>query len=318
MRSGWLERVIRLLATLLIVTFLTSQLFELLPGDPALAAIGADTFNITPERIEAARHQLHLDEPAPVRYVKWLANAVQGDFGKSYRTRQPVTDALRERLPITLELMAMAVLMAVAFAVVVAPLAARRPRKIIDRTTTTMSFVMLGIPTFIGGLLFQYVFAVKLNWLPSISFVHITDNPIENIKHLLLPALTLAAPEAAVYTRLLRAEMIKTLQEDYILMARANGIPGWRILIRHALKPSSMPMLTAVGLSVGALIGGAVITEQIFSLPGIGQLALSSVGYRDLVTVQGVVAIVTIGYVLINFAVDMLYYAVDPRVRRAR
>jgi peptide/nickel transport system permease protein len=318
MRAGWLERVIRLLATLLVVTFMTSMLFDLLPGDPALAAIGADTFNVTPERIEAARKTLHLDEPAPLRYVKWLGKAVHGDFGKSYRTRQSVMDAITERLPVTLQLMAMAQIMALGFALIVAPLAARRPGKVLDRSTTTLSFALLAIPTFIGGLILKYAFAVKLHWLPSISFVHLSDNPIESIKSLLLPALTLAAPEAAVFTRLLRAEMMKTLQEDYILMARANGIPGWRILLRHALKPSSIPLLTAAGLSVGGLIGGSVIVESMFALPGIGQLAVTSVSYRDLVSVQGVVALITIGYVVVNFVVDMLYYAIDPRVRRAR
>jgi peptide/nickel transport system permease protein len=316
MRSGLPERIIRLLATLLIVTFLTSMMFDLLPGDPALAIVGGgDTFNVTPERIEAVRHQLGLDEPVPIRYAKWLGNAITGDLGTSYRTRQAVSDAISERLPVTIQLMIMAQLLACAFALIVAPLAASRPNRLYDRATTTLTFGMLAIPTFIGGLILLYVFAVRLNWLPATGFVHITDNPIESVKSLLLPAATLAAPEAAVYTRLLRAEMVNTMREDYILMAQANGLPRWRILFRHALKPSSMPMLTAVGISVGGLIGGSVIVESMFGLPGIGRLAVDSVTNRDLVTVQGIVALVTIAYVSVNFLVDMVHYVVDPRVR---
>ncbi|MGH9032193.1 MAG: ABC transporter permease, partial [Acidimicrobiia bacterium] len=148
------------------------------------------------------------------------------------------------------------------------------------------------------------------------GYTHLTDDPVENLKSLLLPAITLAAPEAAVYARLLRSEMVTTLQEDYILMARANGLPTWRVLLRHALKPSSFSLLTIMGISVGTLVGGSVIVESLFGLPGLGRLAVDSVTNRDLVTVQGVVALVTVGYVIVNFLVDILYVVADPRLRR--
>ncbi|MGH9031137.1 MAG: ABC transporter permease, partial [Acidimicrobiia bacterium] len=247
MRSALVGRLIRLVVTLLAVTFFTSMVFELLPGDPALAVVGADTFNVTPETIEAARQQLDLDEPPPVRYVEWLGNAVTGDLGSSYRTRQPVVDAITERLPVTLQLMVMAQVFALGFALVVAPLAALRPGRLYDRATTTVSFGLLAVPTFIGGLIVVYVVAVRFEWLPATGYTHLTDDPVENLKSLLLPAITLAAPEAAVYARLLRSEMVTTLQEDYILMARANGLPTWRVLLRHALKPSSFSLLTIMG-----------------------------------------------------------------------
>jgi peptide/nickel transport system permease protein len=309
--------VARLVVTLLVVTFLTSMMFELLPGDPALAVVGADTFRVNEETIEAARKELDLDKPAVVRYVNWLGDAITGDLGSSYRTRQPVTDAVVERLPVTIQLMVMAQIFALVFALIVAPLAALRPGRLYDRGTTALSFGLLAIPTFIGGLVLVYVVAVRFQLLPATGYTPLGDGVFDNVRSLLLPAASLAAPEAAVYARLLRAEMVATLEEDFILMARASGLPTWRILLRHALKPSSMPLLTVMGISIGALIGGSVIVESLFGLPGIGRLAVDSIASRDLITVQGVVALVTVGYVVVNFAVDLLYHVADPRVRRA-
>lgn len=317
MRSAVAGRLVRLVVTLLAVTFFTSMMFELLPGDPALAVVGADTFNVTPERVEEARRELDLDEPAPVRYANWLGDAVTGDLGSSFRTRQPVADAITERLPVTLQLMVMAQLFALGFALLVAPLAALRPGRIYDRATTTLSFGLLAVPTFIGGLIVVYVVAVQLEWLPATGYTHFGDDPADNVRSLLLPAIALAAPEAAVYARLLRSEMVTTLQEDYILMARANGLPTWRVLLRHALKPSSFSLLTIMGISIGTLIGGSVIVESIFGLPGLGRLAVDAIGNRDFITLQGVVAVVTVGFVIVNFLVDLAYYVLDPRLRHA-
>jgi peptide/nickel transport system permease protein len=315
MRRLVLVRIGRLVVTLVVITFLTSIMFELLPGDPALSLISTDTFNVTPEALAAAREQLHLDRPIPVRYAEWFANAVRGDFGESFRTKQPVGEALWERLPVTLQLMVMAQLFALTFALLVAPLAALRPGRSFDRVTTTLSFALLSVPAFIGAIALIYLVAVRFGWLPATGFTHLTDDPVESVKSLILPALALATPEAAVYTRLLRAEMISTMREDYILMARANGLPTARVLFRHALRPSSFSLMTYAGISIGALIGGSVIVETIFGLPGIGRLAVDSIGNRDFMTLQGVVAVVTVGFVVINFLVDIAYYLLDPRLR---
>jgi peptide/nickel transport system permease protein len=312
-----LGRFIRLVVTLLIVTFLASIMYELLPGDPALALVGTDTFNVSPELLDQARQQFHLDEPVPIRYVRWLGDALTGDLGRSFRTRQPVSDAIGERIGLTIELMVLSQLMALTFALVVAPLSALRPGKLYDRGMTALTFALLAIPAFIGGLVLLYVFAVKFQLLPATGYTPLGDGLVDNLKSLVLPAAALAAPEAAVYARVLRAEMVNTLQEDYILMARANGIPTWRVIFGHALRPSSFPLITLMGISIGALIGGAVIVETMFGLPGIGRLAVDSVTNRDFVTVQGVVALVTVGYVVVNFLVDLAYFALDPRVRRA-
>ena len=317
MKATIARRFIRLLITLLVVSFLTSSMFELLPGDPALSIVSADTFNVNPESIEAARKILHLDQPFYERYARWLGNAVQGDFGESFRTHQPVSDALWERLPITLELMIMAQLFAIAFALLVAPLAAWRPGKWFDRSTTMLSFGLLSIPSFVGGLFLIYVVAVRFDLLTSTGFTHLSDGVVENIKSMLLPSLTLAAGEGAVYARLLRAEMVNTLDEDYVLMARANGLSTPRILLRHALRPSALPLITILGVSIGGLIGGSVIVESLFGLPGLGRLAVDSIENRDVITLQGVVAVVALGYVLINFIVDLSYIIADPRIRHA-
>jgi peptide/nickel transport system permease protein len=308
-------RCVRLLVTLLVVTYLTSVMFELLPGDPALALIRTDTFNVTPEAIEQARIQLNLDKPVPVRYAQWLGDAVRGDFGISFRTRQPVSDALWDRVPVTFQLMIMAQVFALGFALIVAPLAALKPGRSFDRATTTLSFGLLSVPTFIGSIALVYIVAVQLNWLQATGFTPFLDDPVASVKSLILPALALAIPEAAVYTRLLRAEMIATLGEDYILMARANGLPTWRILMRHALRPSAFSLMTYVGITIGALIGGSVIVESVFGLPGLGRLAIDAIGNRDFVTLQGVVFVVTIAFVVVNFLVDIAYYVLDPRLR---
>ncbi len=317
MKALILGRFIRLVVTLLIVTFLASIMYELLPGDPTLALVRTDTFNVSPELLDQARQQFHLDDPVPVRYVRWLGDALTGDLGRSFRTRQPVSDAIGERIGLTIELMVLSQLMALTFALIVAPLSALRPGKFYDRGMTALTFALLAIPAFIGGLVLLYVFAVKFQLLPATGYTPIGDGLVDNLKSLVLPAAALAAPEAAVYARVLRAEMVNTLQEDYILMARANGIPTWRVLFGHALRPSSFPLITLMGISIGALIGGAVIVETLFGLPGIGRLAVDSVTNRDFVTVQGVVALVTVGYVVVNFLVDLAYFALDPRVRRA-
>lgn len=317
MRRLVLTRVVRLVVALVVITFLTSIMFELLPGDPALSLISTDTFNVTPEALEAAREQLNLDKPVPVRYAMWLGDAVTGDFGESFRTRQPVADALWARVPVTFQVMVVAQVLSLGFALIVAPLAALRPGRAFDRVTTTVSFGFLSVPSFIAALALILLFAVQLGWLPATGHTPFSEDPIESIKSVLLPATALAVPEAAVYTRLLRGEMIATMREDFILMARANGLPTWRILLRHALRPSSFSLMTYAGITIGGLIGGSVIVETIFGLPGLGRLAVDAIANRDFVTLQGVVAVVTVAFVVINFLVDIAYYVLDPRLRHA-
>jgi peptide/nickel transport system permease protein len=269
----------------------------------------------TPEKVAALRHDMGLDEPIWWRYLSWLGHVLQGDFGRSFRTGQTVLQAVAERLPVSLELMVLAELGALAIGIPLAIACAVRSGSAFDRFMTGSAFGMLSVPAFLSAILLIYLFAVELRWLPATGYVPFEEDPIGNLRSFLLPALTLALGEWPVLMRVLRSDMIATLQEDYIAMARAKGLKPSRILLVHALKPSSLTLVTVTGINIGRLIGGTVIVESIFALPGIGRLLLGAVFTRDLIILQGVVLFVACGYVLMNFIVDMLYAVLDPRIR---
>lgn len=309
-----LRKLLTLVPTILLVSALTFFLTSLLPGDPALQVLGGA--EPSQEAIEAVRKDLGLDKPLPVRYVNYLGDIAQGDFGRSYRTRQPVLEAIFERLPVTAEIGFAALIVSIIVAVPLGVLSAYKANGAVDRTITTASFGLLAIPSFMTALLMLYIFAVYLGLFPATGWVRITEDPVQNLRRVVLPATALGIGQLATYTRLLRSDMIATLQEDFVSMARAKGLPTWRILFRHALRPSSFSLLTIVGLQVGGLIGGAVIVEQFFALPGVGRLLFESIAQRDLVMVQGVVLFLALATVFANFAVDLLYSVLDPRIRR--
>ena len=306
------RRLLYLLPVLLAVSLLTFLVASLLPGDLAYVILGDQA---TPEKVAALRHDMGLDRPIWLRYLGWLGNVLQGDFGRSFRTGQTVLQAVTERLPISFELIFLAELGALAIGVPLAIACAARSGGAFDRFITGSAFGMLSLPAFLSAILLIYLFAVKLHWLPATGYVPFSEDPLGNLRCFLLPALTLALGEWPVLMRVLRSDMIATLQEDYIAMARAKGLKPARILLVHALKPSSLTLVTVTGINIGRLIGGTVIVESIFALPGIGRLLLSSIYTRDLVILQGVVLCVAIGYVLLNFIVDMLYAVLDPRIR---
>ena len=309
-----LRKLVTLVPTVFLVSLLTFLLTSLLPGDPALQVLqGAEP---SQEAIEAVRKDLGLDKPLPVRYLTYLGDVAQGDFGRSYRTRQPVLEAIGERLPVTLQIGLFALVISILLAIPLGVFSAYRANGAVDRTITTASFGLLAIPSFMSALLLLYVFAVYLGIFPATGWTRITDDLGRNLRGVVLPATALGIGQLAVYTRLLRSDMIATLQEDFVSMARAKGLPTWRILFRHALRPSSFSLLTIVGLQVGNLIGGAVIVEQFFALPGIGRLLYDSITQRDLIMVQGVVLFLALSTVMANFAVDLLYTVLDPRIRR--
>lgn len=308
-----LRKLLTLVPTVLLVSFLTYVLVDLLPGDAATLLAGNDPRE---ETINAIRDDLNLDDPLPVRYAKWLGGVMTGDFGRSFYSNQPVLDAIKERLPVTLEIGLIAMAFGLLLAIPLGIISAYRANRPIDRAITTVSFGLLAIPNFVMALLLLYLFAIQLKLLPTVGWVPLTTDVGENLKRAILPALSLSIGQVAVYTRLLRTDMITTLQEDYVSMARAKGLPTWRILTRHALRPSSFSLLTIVGLQVGALIGGAVIVENFFAVPGIGRLLFQSIGNRDLLMVQGVVLFIGVSTVMANFLVDVAYTLLDPRIRR--
>jgi peptide/nickel transport system permease protein len=242
---------------------------------------------------------------------------LHGNFGRAYNDNEKVTDIIRQRLPVTLELLIGAQLLALAVAVPLALLSAYRAGSRVDRALTATSFGMLSIPDFVIAIVLVFVFAVRAHWLPATGYTHLSDSVTGNLRSVALPTITLAIPLSAVYTRLLRSDLIATLQEEYILMARAEGLPTRRILWRHALRPSSFSLLTVIGINTGALIGGAVIVEYLFALPGMGSRLIDAIGRREYIIVQGLVLVIAVGYVLANFLVDVLYGVLDPRVRHA-
>jgi peptide/nickel transport system permease protein len=306
------RRLLYLVPVLVAVSLLTFLIASLLPGDLAYVILGDQA---TPDKVAALRHDMGLDQPIWWRYLSWLGHVLEGDFGRSFRTGQTVLQAVSERLPVSLELMFLAELGALAIGIPLAIACAVRSGSAFDRFMTGSAFSMLSVPAFLSAILLIYLFAVELRWLPATGYVPFEEDPIGNLRCFVLPALTLALGEWPVLMRVLRSDMIATLQEDYIAMARAKGLKPSRILLVHALKPSSLTLVTVTGINIGRLIGGTVIVESIFALPGIGRLLLGAIYTRDLVILQGVVLFVACGYVLMNFVVDMLYAVLDPRIR---
>jgi peptide/nickel transport system permease protein len=306
------RRLLYLLPVVLAVSLLTFLIASLLPGDLAYVILGDQA---TPDKVAALRHDMGLDQPIWWRYLGWLGHALQGDLGRSFRTGQTVLQAVAERLPVSFELMLLAELCALAIGIPLGVACAVKSGSAFDRLVTGSAFGMLSLPAFLWAILLIYFFAVELRWLPATGYVAFSEDPLGNLRCIVLPALTLALGEWPVLMRVLRSDMIATLQEDYIAMARAKGLKPSRILLVHALKPSSLTLITVTGINIGRLMGGTVIVESIFALPGIGRLLIASIYTRDLVILQGAVLCVAIGYVLINFTVDMLYAVLDPRIR---
>ena len=312
----WLARqVVRLVVVLFCVTLLTYMIVNILPGDVAIVILG----NLaTPEDIAGLRADLGLDRPMLVRYFDWLGSALSGDLGRSYRNGEPVVQAILDRLPVSLQLMVMAQVIALGIAIPVALLSVRRPGGLFDRISASAAFGFLAMPNFMLGIVLIYLFSVSLDLLPATGFTPISEGLWDNFESMILPSLTLGLIEWTVLMRVLRSDLLTTLKEDFILLARAKGLPPWRVLLQHALRPSSFTLITILGLNIGGLIGGAVIVEQIFALPGVGRLLLGGIFNRDLILVQGTVAFIAVGFVVINFMVDMLYAVLDPRVRHVR
>jgi peptide/nickel transport system permease protein len=306
------RRLVYLVPVLVAVSLLTFLIASLLPGDLAYVILGDQA---TPDKVAALRHDMGLDQPIWWRYASWLGHVLQGDFGRSFRTGQTVLQAVSERLPVSIELMLLAELAALAIGIPLAIACAVRSGSAFDRFMTGSAFGMLSVPAFLAAILLIYLFAVELRWLPATGYVPFGEDPVGNLRSFVLPALTLALGEWPVLMRVLRSDMIATLQEDYIAMARAKGLKPSRILLVHALKPSSLTLVTVTGINIGRLIGGTVIVESVFALPGIGRLLLGAIYTRDLIILQGVVLFVACGYVLMNFVVDMLYAILDPRIR---
>jgi peptide/nickel transport system permease protein len=307
-------RLLHLGAVLLLVTILAFGLIELLPGDAAEALLGE---RATPADLAALRAELRLDDPAPVRYLRWLGAAATGDLGLSYRTGEPVLAIVAQRLPVSVELVLAAQLLALALAVPAAALSALRPGGWFDRLAGTVALAAMSMPAYVYALLLIFIFALELRWLPAAGYAPWDAGLVEHVRGLALPALTLALVEAPVYLRVLRRDLVDVLSGDFVRAARARGLPEHRVLLVHALKPACFTLLTVLGLSTGHLIGGAVIVENAFALPGMGRALADAVYARDLTVIQGAVLVIATAYVLINVVVELGYRGLDPRLRPA-
>ncbi len=309
---------LRRLGAAALVVFLGSLVVFLgvraLPGDPALALSGEDR---DPVALAAIRHQFGLDQPVPVQFVKYVGNALQGNLGQSARNGLGVGRIIVERLPVTLELSLLAILVAVAVGLPLGIFAAVRRGGVLDSISSVFGLVGLSIPNFWLGLLLILGLTVQIHVLPASGFVSFFSDPVENLRHLILPASVLGVQLAAVLMRQMRSAMLESLSADYVRTARAKGLSERQVIGVHALRNSLVTVVTVLGLQLGALISGAVITEQIFVIPGFGKLLVDSVFSRDYPVVQGAVLVAVIGYVAVNLLVDLTYSYLNPRIRVA-
>ena len=305
------RRLLLMIPVALLVSFVTFMIIHLIPGDPARVLLGESA---TPQTVAALRHQLGLDQPLLVQYVLWLGQAIHGNLGQSLQLSQPVTEAIMQRLPVTAELGAVALLISVALAIPLGVLAAARRNTPLDWLINVLSLAGTAIPSFVLGLLLILFLAVMTRIFPPGGYVPFSEDPLANLRDLTLPAITLATGAVAGNMRQVRASMIEVLGQDYIRTARAKGLSRGRIYFVHALRNALLPLLTIVGLQAGAIIGGAVIVETIFLWPGIGFLAVQSILSKDYPVVQGIVLLSALSYMFVNLLVDAGYGVLDPRI----
>lgn len=296
------------------VTFGIFLLLELTPGNPIDSILPPDA---TPEQIAEAKEQYGLNGSLLERYMSWLGGVVQGDFGRSFQTGGSVSEMILERVGVSVELAVLAIIVALAVSVPVGIWSAYRPRGIVDRVSSFVIAGTLATPSFVLGIVLAYVVGLKLGVLPLLGWVPFSEDPIGHIKSLILPVVTLAAAECVLFTQLLKSDMGATLKQDHVLSARARGLPTRSILTRHSLRQSSFSLVTVSGVVLGRLIGGTVIVETIFSLPGLGTMVITAINARDYIVVQAVVLLTALVYLLMNTLVDVSYPLLDPRVRKA-
>jgi len=294
----------------------TFILVTLVPGNPEVEVLGP---NASAEDYVRVRNELGLDDPIVKRYGEWFSDTIRGDLGKNLLP--PVEDVwqkIKRAFPVSIQIAAMAVGAALLISIPLAMTAAYFQNSPLDRGITGASFAFIALPPFLLGVVLKLLFALDLKWLPDTLWVRLTENFGDNIRHAMLPVMTVALAEISVFTRLLRNDLTSTLQDDFILAAKAKGMRGRHIMLREALRPSSFSLITLAGVSLGRLIGGTVIVEQLFSLPGVGQVVVAAAGKKDYPVVQAGVLLIAVFYVTINTVIDIAYSFLDPRIRRGR
>ncbi len=313
MRRYLLRRLLVGVFVLLIVTVAVFSMLHLTPGDPVTAMLSEDI--VDPSVVQSLRKELGLDQPLPVQYLRWLGRVVRGDLGYSFRARKPVARMIRERLGITLELSLISIGLAVIVAVAPGVMAALRRDSGWDLTASVISALGLSMPAFWLGIILILVFAVELRWLPPSGFAGVAEGLRRHVELLILPAFTLGLPYAAILMRFVRSSVLDVLSEDYVRTARSKGLPTGQVMRRHVLANAWLPIVTVIALETGRLLGGAVLTETIFAIPGLGRLAVDAVLGRDFPVLQAVTMIMALGLLIANLFADVLYAFLDPRIR---
>jgi peptide/nickel transport system permease protein len=305
------RRLLLTVPAMLAMSVLVFCIVRLVPGDPATAILG---LRASPESVAALREELRLNDPIWVQYLHWLGNVVQGDLGEDYTSHEPIREQLLTRLPVTLEMALLAMLMSAVIAIPLGVLAAVK-RGPADAASSALGLVGISIPDFWLGVMSILLFSLVLGWLPSSGHVPLGQSVWGNVSHLLLPAFTLALGLAAVLTRTTRAAVLDVLHRPYVQTARAKGLSERAVVAGHILRNAAIPIVTVLGLQLGYILGGAIVVEQIFSLPGIGRLTLNAVLNRNYPVIQGAVLLITFLFMLINILTDVLYATLDPRIR---
>ncbi|MCA1322802.1 ABC transporter permease [Herbaspirillum sp. alder98] len=307
------QRLLLSIPTLLLVSMVVFSLLAVLPGDPVAAILGMEA---TPEAAAAMREKLGLDLPLPVQYGHWLWAVLHGDLGRSFIDNAPVAEALWQRLPVTIELAAGAFVVALIIAVPAGILSAARPRGMANAVGTLIALFGMSVPHFWLGMMFIILFSVKLGWLPASGFVPFTEDWRGNLIAMAMPMVVTGLREAAILMRMVRSSLLEVLNEDYIRTAFSKGLRDWQVVLGHALRNAMIPVVTASGLMVSGMLGGLVITESIFGIPGMGKMIVDAIFSRDYVTVQAGVLAATVMVVMVNLCVDLLYSVIDPRIAR--
>ena len=307
-------RVALMIPILIGVSIVAFALIRFVPGDPVTAIIGPGS-RFSEEQLANLRQQYGLNDNVVVQYFKWVWLILQGDLGDSLRTKQPLTQELALRLPVTLELTLWAAIIGTVPAVILGTLAALRRNSWFDVTATLATLLGTSVPNFLLAVVFVLIFAVQLGWLPPLGYETWSDDPVEHIRRMILPSLCLGLPLAATLMRFTRSSVLETISQDYVRTARAKGMSQSAVILRHVMPNASIPIITVVGIQVAGLLGGTVIIEQIFSMPGVGRYIYDSISNRDYPVVQSVTLVIAAIFVLISLLVDILYAIVDPRLR---
>jgi peptide/nickel transport system permease protein len=297
---------------MLIVGIVAFTLVHLTPGDPAAVILGPDASST---EVEALREQMGFNEPFYIQFVAWFSDVARGDLGRSHYLDMPVTEAIFGRAQPTILLMLYSLAIAIVIGIPAGIISAIKRNSLLDRIVMMFAISGVAIPNFVLGIFLIMFFAVMLGWLPTGQYTSITEDPVDHFRRMIMPAFSLGFSSAALLARLVRSSMLDVLKEDYVRTALAKGVAFKNVINRHALRNALIPVITVIGYSIGTLLGGAVVTETVFALPGMGRLVVNSIARRDFPVIQGAVMIIAAGYVLANLAVDILYVYIDPRIR---